>query len=105
MTIFDFFKILFLGFSAEIRGHNYLYSGLSEDIHFVGFRLSFHAFSPLHIVLSKCFNHPHPYVGITTVISDIQCMQGADGVIYSTRQKKCVRKVSNGREITFTRRA
>ena len=45
-------------------------SGLSEDIHFVGFRLSFHALSSLPIVLSKHLNHPHPYIEIATSISD-----------------------------------
>ena len=42
------------------------WSGLSGDIHFVGFRRSFHALSPLLIVLSKNFNHPHPYIEIAT---------------------------------------
>ena len=45
-------------------------SGLSVDIHFVVFNQSFHALSSLPIVLSKHFNHPHPYVEIATAISD-----------------------------------
>ena len=64
-------------FSASIKlsgnQRTYLYSGgsgLSVDIHLVGFNLSFHALSPLPIVLSKHFNHPHPYIEITTAISD-----------------------------------
>ena len=68
MKIFNFFKIRFLGFFKNQR--TYLYSGgsgVSEDI---GFRLSFHALSPLPIVLSKHFNHLHPYIEITTAISD-----------------------------------
>ena len=42
----------------------YLYSGgsgLSEDIHFVDLEVSYVVLSPLPIVLSKHFNHPHPY--------------------------------------------
>ena len=74
MTIFDFFKIRFLGFyKPELKSEDIFNSGgsgLSEDIHFVGFRLSFHALSPLPIVLSKHFNHPHPYIEIATTISD-----------------------------------
>ena len=51
----------------------------SEDIfvlrrvrafHFVDIELSYDILSPLPIVLSKHFNHPHPYIEITTVISD-----------------------------------
>ena len=33
-----------------------------------------HAFSPLPIVLSKHFNHPHPYIEIATAISDYFCI-------------------------------
>ena len=58
MTIFDFFRIRFLG-------HNYLYSGgsgLSIDIHFVDIELSYDVLSPLPIVHLKHFNHPHPYI-------------------------------------------
>ena len=43
-------------------------SGLSIDIHF---ELSYDVLSPLPIVLSKHFNHPHPYIEIATAISDI----------------------------------
>ena len=71
MTIFDFFKVRFLGFyKAERR---YLYSGgsgLSIDIHFVDIELSYDVLSPLPIVLSKHFNHPHPYIEIAVAISD-----------------------------------
>ena len=51
----------------------YLYSGgsgLSIDIHFVDIELSYAVLSPLPIVLSKHFNHPHPYIEIATAISD-----------------------------------
>ena len=78
MMIFDFSKFVFLA-SIKLSGNQrtYLYSGgsgLSVDIHFVGFNLSFHALSPLPIVLSKHFNHPHPYIEIATAISDIVTM-------------------------------
>ena len=39
-------------------------SGLSIDIHFVDIELSYDVLSPLPIVLSKHFNHPHPYIEI-----------------------------------------
>ena len=45
-------------------------SGLSIDIHFVDLEVSY-VLSPLPIVLSKHFNHPHPYIEIATAISDI----------------------------------
>ena len=45
-------------------------SGLSIDIHFVAIELSYEVLSPLPIVLSKHFNHPHPYIEIATAISD-----------------------------------
>ena len=56
MTIFDFFKIRFLGFyKAERKSDDiYLYSrgsGLSIDIHFVDIELSYDVLSPLPIVL------------------------------------------------------
>ena len=47
-------------------------SGLSIDIHFVDIELSYDVLSPLPIVLSKHFNHPHPYIEIATAISDTQ---------------------------------
>ena len=50
-------------------------SGLSIDIHFVDIELSYDVLSPLPIVLSKHFNHPHPYIEIATAISDITIMQ------------------------------
>ena len=72
MTIFDFFH-----FPASIKlsgnQRTYLYSGgsgLSIDIHFVDIELSYDVLSPLPIVLSKHFNHPHPYIEIATAISD-----------------------------------
>ena len=56
-------------FSACIKlsgnQRTYLYSGgsgLSIDIHFVDIELSYDVLSPLPIVLSKHFNHPHPYI-------------------------------------------
>ena len=45
-------------------------SGLSVDIHFVGFNHSFDVLSPLSIVQSKHFNHLYPYIEIATMISD-----------------------------------
>ena len=64
-------------FSASIKlsgsQRTYLYSGgsgLSIDIHFVDIELSYDVLSPLPIVLSKHFNHPHPYIEIATAISD-----------------------------------
>ena len=51
----------------------YMYSGgsgLSIDIHFVDIELSYDVLSPLPIVLSKHFNHPHPYIETATAISD-----------------------------------
>ena len=45
-------------------------SGLSIDIHFVDIEFSYDVLSPLPTVLSKHFNHPHPYIEIATAISD-----------------------------------
>ena len=45
-------------------------SGLSIDIHFVDIELSYDVLSPLPTLLSKHFNHPHPYIEIVTAISD-----------------------------------
>ena len=66
-------------FSASIKlsgnQRTYLYSGgsgLSIDIHFVDIELSYDVLSPLPIVLSKHFNHPHPYIEIATAISDYE---------------------------------
>ena len=71
---FSFFSSKFV-FLASIKlswnQRTYLYSGgsgLSIDIHFVDLE---DVLSPLPIVLSKHFNHPHPYIEISTVISDI----------------------------------
>ena len=47
-------------------------SGLSIDIHFVDIELSYDVLSPLPTLLSKHFNHPHPYIEIATAISDMQ---------------------------------
>ena len=52
-------------------------SGLSIDFHFVDIELSYDVLSPLPIVLSKHFNHPHPYIEIATAISDTNGMGGA----------------------------
>ena len=74
MTIFDFFRICFLGlYKLSGNQRTYLYSGgsgLSIDINFVDIELSYDLLSPLPIVLSKHFNHPHPYIEIATAISD-----------------------------------
>ena len=48
-------------------------SGLSIDIHFVDIELSYDVLSPLPTLLSKHFNHPHPYIEIATAISDFEC--------------------------------
>ena len=47
-------------------------SGLSIDIHFVDIELSYNVLSPLPTctLLSKHFNHPHPYIEIAVAISD-----------------------------------
>ena len=45
-------------------------SGLSIDSHFVDIELSYDVLSPLPTLLSKHFNHPHPYIEIATAISD-----------------------------------
>ena len=67
-----FSKFVFLAsikLSRNQRTHLYSGgSGLSIDIHF---ELSYDVLSPLPIVLSKHFNHPHPYIEIATTISDI----------------------------------
>ena len=73
MTIFDFFKVRFLGFyKAERKSEDSGGSGLSIDNHFVDIELSYDVLSPLPIVLSKHFNHPHPYIEIATAISDVE---------------------------------
>ena len=74
MTIFDFFKIRLLSFcTAELK---------SEDIFVLRRVRAFSGYSfcwlnpqttclfTLAIVLSKHFNHPHPYIEIATAISD-----------------------------------
>ena len=51
-------------------------SGLSIDIHFVDIELSYDVLSPLPTLLSKHFNHPHPYIEIATAISDYRMYVG-----------------------------
>ena len=60
------------------------WSGLSIDIHFVDLEVSYDVLSPLPIVLSKHFNHPHPYIEIATQslihilkITDVLTMWGS----------------------------
>ena len=74
MTIFDFSKFVFSA-SIKLSGNQRTYpysggSGLSIDIHFVDIELSYDVLSPLPTLLSKHFNHPHPYIEIATAISD-----------------------------------
>ena len=72
--IFVFFKIRFLGFYKAERKLEEIFVlrrvRASIDIHFVELELSYDVLSPLPIVLSKHFNHPHPYIEIATAISD-----------------------------------
>ena len=75
MTIFDFFKFVFSA-SIKLSGNQRtcLYSGgsgLSIDIRLVDIELSYDVLSPLPIVLSKHFKHPHPYTEIAVAISEI----------------------------------
>ena len=68
-----FSKLVFSAF-IKLSGNQRTYwysggSGLSIDIHFVDTELSYDVLSPLPIVLSKHFNHPHPYIEIATAIS------------------------------------
>ena len=70
---FSIFSKLFFLASTKLSGNQrtHLYSGgsgLSINIHF---ELSYDVLSPLPVVLSKHFNHPHPYIEIATTISDI----------------------------------
>ena len=68
MTIFYFFKINFLGFyKAELESEDIF---VLRRVSFVDLEVSYDVLSPLPIVLSKHFNHPHPYIEITTTISD-----------------------------------
>ena len=70
---FQFFKIHFLGFYKAERKSEDLFVlrrvRAARRYPFCWFRLSFHALSPLPIVLSKHFKHPHPYIEIATAIS------------------------------------
>ena len=74
MTIFDFFKVRFLGFyKAERKSEDIFVLRRVRAFHrypFVDIELSYDVLSPLPIVLSKHFNHPHPYIEIATAISD-----------------------------------
>ena len=72
---FSIFSKFVFSASIKLSGNQrtYLYSGgsgLSIDIHFVDIELSYDVLSPLPSVLSKHFNHPHPYIEIATAISD-----------------------------------
>ena len=72
---FRFFSEFVFSACIKLSGNQrtYLYSGgsgLPIDIHFVDIELSYDVLSPLPIVLSKHFNHPHPYIEIATAISD-----------------------------------
>ena len=74
---FSIFSKFVFSASIKLSGNQrtYLYSGgsgLSIDIHFVDIELSYDVLSPLPIVLSKHFNHPHPYIEIATAISDTE---------------------------------
>ena len=69
------FSEFFFSASIKLSGNQrtYLYSGgsgLSIGIHFIDIELSYDVLSPLPIVLSKHFNHPHPYIEIATAISN-----------------------------------
>ena len=75
---FSIFSEFVFSASIKLSGNErtYLYSGGSElfiDIHFVDIELSCDVLSPLPIVLSKHFNHPHSYIEIATAISDNVC--------------------------------
>ena len=74
MTIFSSSKFALLAsIKLSWNQRTYLYSGrsgLSIDIHFVDLEVSYDVLSPLPIVLTKHFNHPHPYIEIATAISD-----------------------------------
>ena len=59
--IFDLFKIRSLGFyNAELESEDILVvlRGV-RALHFVDLEVSYDVLSPLPIVLSKHFNHPH----------------------------------------------
>ena len=73
---FSIFSKFVFSASIKLSGNQrtYLYSGgsgLSIDIHFVDIELSYDVLSPLPTLLSKHFNHPHPYIEIATAISEI----------------------------------
>ena len=61
-------------------------SGLSIDTHFVDIELSYDVLSPLPTLLSKHFNHPHPYIEIATAISDTRRNAGHCGASLSEVQ-------------------
>ena len=66
-------------------------SGLSIDTHFVDIELSYDVLSPLPTLLSKHFNHPHPYIEIATAISDYQCTDVC-AVVRLQETPQCCRK-------------
>ena len=66
-------------------------SGLSIDIHFVDIELSYGVLSPLPIVLSKHFNHPHPYIEIATAISDEITTENSEWEMILYLSKKAVK--------------
>ena len=71
MTILDFFKIRLLSFcTAELKSEDVFVLRRVRAFSGYSFCCKPHAFSPLPIVLSKHFNHPHPYIEIATAISD-----------------------------------
>ena len=82
MMIFDFFKIRFLAFyKAEWKSEDIFVLRRVRAFHRYPFcrhrAYSYDVLSPLPIVLSKHFNHPHPYIEIATAISDIpsECIE------------------------------
>ena len=92
---FRFFSEFVFSACIKLSGNQrtYLYSGvsgLSIDIHFVDIELSYDVLSPLPIVLSKHFNHPHPYIEIATAISDI-CKKNLFTSLYSFFSPICTR--------------
>ena len=59
-------------------------SGLSIDIHFVDIELSYDVLSPLPIVLSKHFNHPHPSLHDRVVKKGVSFLRGNVSIITSS---------------------
>ena len=66
-----FFKIHIYGFyKAELKSEDIFVLRRVRAFHFLDLELSYDVLSPLPIVLSKHFNHPHPYIEIAIGISD-----------------------------------